>query len=865
MSNWFARLRQKSPSSNSSANGAFPIDPSVPVSPYATDRRYRLPDEAPPSPQPGFERTTSGTAALWRTDTVPFTEPQPKDHLCLPDAGNIINARVDGVSPLTVSNASTIYNAHDNDDDSSSLLFTTIIPQKPRHDDTVVTKPSSGVSPRSAQLSNATSPPRLSSMPGTDQTTPYSPSPPQTMSAATIVSPPSPVVTTHYGAQTTPGIAESRKSFWQEKAFPSGDTYAESPAGSDDSPLFTPPRTDVRTRTAWLEQAFTPSGGGNMESPTKLKPEVRLETQRAPPVNIEPCPMESCPPPTPLSPPQPLSTRKEREPPPEDLSSPGQAPEVLAWRIRDKSKDTHAWAYNIWYRQGLLEWCPPESSVTPTSNSTQNLPPFVASSVHPHRAVVDVPDDQGTLPVKASPLRFRPLLTHKQKENDRPKVSTVSSMGEVESSRTQAKNCSKDPTVGSYQQLRVKVLASKEDVEKPVLIEPVSSDVVITEKVKSETVECEKDSMDIVMNNGIKKQFTAVTTQSPSVSKMSDHPAQYLNTGNDKETVKQNDRPKVSTVSSMGEVESSRTQAKNCSKDPTVGSYQQLRVKVLASKEDVEKPVLIEPVSSDVVITEKVKSETVECEKDSMDIVMNNGIKKQFTAVTTQSPSVSKMSDHPAQYLNTGNIVDVRQENHDSKKDAASFTDTAEDETVSPALIQGLSVSRVEPIQQHQDTQSQDLASMCGNDSQSVGASGLRQEPLTPLEKARRKRSASRAIAGHVRMVTSTRYTSFQKSRRAPILSLFGGPNPVGVDVEKRPSVGVDVEERPSVDSETQSSLPNSKGNQERGEAYQEFVSAYRNYSRDRTSPAHYATRIQALDRLNAAKVKNRVPPLPDA
>jgi hypothetical protein len=740
MSNWFARLRQKSPSSNSSANGAFPIDPSVPVSPYATDRRYRLPDEAPPSPQPGFERTTSGTAALWRTDTVPFTEPQPKDHLCLPDAGNIINARVDGVSPLTVSNASTIYNAHDNDDDSSSLLFTTIIPQKPRHDDTVVTKPSSGVSPRSAQLSNATSPPRLSSMPGTDQTTPYSPSPPQTMSAATIVSPPSPVVTTHYGAQTTPGIAESRKSFWQEKAFPSGDTYAESPAGSDDSPLFTPPRTDVRTRTAWLEQAFTPSGGGNMESPTKLKPEVRLETQRAPPVNIEPCPMESCPPPTPLSPPQPLFTGKERESPREDLSSPGQAPEVLAWRIRDKSKDTHAWAYNIWYRQGLLEWCPPESSVAPTSNSTQNLPPSVASSVHPHRAVVDVPDDQGTLPVKASPLRFRPLLTHKQKENDRPKVSTVSSMGEVESSRTQTKNCSKDPTVGSYQQLRVKVLASKEDVEKPVLIEPVSSDVAITEKVKSETVECEKDSMDIVMNNGTKKQFTAVTPQ---------------------------------------------------------------------------------------------------------------------------GPSVSKMSDHPAQYLNTGNIVDVRQENHDSKKDAASFTDTAEDETVSPALIQGLSVSRVEPIQQHQDTQSQDLASMCGNDSQSVGASESRQEPLTPLEKARRKRSASRAIAGHVRMVTSTRYTSFQKSRRAPILSLFGGPNPVGVDVEKRPSVGVDVEERPSVDSETQSSLPNSKGNQERGEAYQEFVSAYRNYSRDRTSPAHYATRIQALDRLNAAKVKNRVPPAP--
>jgi ribosome assembly protein YihI (activator of Der GTPase) len=488
---------------------------------------------------------------------------------------------------------------------------------------------------------------------------------------------------------------------------------------------------------------------------------------------------------------------------------------------------------------------------------------------------VDVPDDQGTLPVKASPLRARPLLTHKQKENDRPKVSTVSSMGEVESSRTQAKNCSKDPTVGSYQQLRVKVLASKEDVEKPVLIEPVSSDVVITEKVKLETVECEKDSMDIVMTNGIKKQFTAVTPQSPSVSKMSDHPAQYLNTGNEvdvrqenhdskkdaasfidtveEETVKQNDRPKVSTVSSMGEVESSRTQAKNCSKDPTVGSYQQLRVKVLASKEDVEKPVLIEPVSSDVVITEKVKLETVECEKDSMDIVMNNGTKKQFTAVTTQSPSVSKMSDHPAQYLNTGNEVDVRQENHDSKKDAASFTDTAEDETVSPALIQGLSVSRVEPIQQHQDTQSQDLASMCGNDSQSVGASGLRQEPLTPLEKARRKRSASRAIAGHVRMVTSTRYTSFQKSRRAPILSLFGGPNPVGVDVE----------ERPSVDSETQSSLPNSKGNQERGEAYQEFVSAYRNYSRDRTSPAHYATRIQALDRLNAAKVKNRVPPAP--
>jgi hypothetical protein len=137
--------------------------------------------------------------------------------------------------------------------------------------------------------------------------------------------------------------ASAKKAFWQGKAF-----HKESSTAPD------PPRRnkiDVLQKKKWLEEAFTPNGGGNMDGAEETTPEKRKHTMGL----------------LPASP----SVSHSMESDGSGSSSPRLANRLLQVMASyeqqerpqtdiylDKEEDPMEWAYEVWFQKRLLPWRP---------------------------------------------------------------------------------------------------------------------------------------------------------------------------------------------------------------------------------------------------------------------------------------------------------------------------------------------------------------------------------------------------------------------------------------------------------------------------------------------------------------------------
>jgi hypothetical protein len=137
--------------------------------------------------------------------------------------------------------------------------------------------------------------------------------------------------------------ASAKKAFWQGKAF-----HKESSTAPD------PPRRkkiDVLQKKKWLEEAFTPNGGGNMDGAEETTPEKRKHTMGL----------------LPASPSVSLSTESDgsgsRSPRPANrllqvMASYEHQERPQTDIYLDKEEDPMEWAYEVWFQKRLLPWRP---------------------------------------------------------------------------------------------------------------------------------------------------------------------------------------------------------------------------------------------------------------------------------------------------------------------------------------------------------------------------------------------------------------------------------------------------------------------------------------------------------------------------
>ena len=132
--------------------------------------------------------------------------------------------------------------------------------------------------------------------------------------------------------------ARAKKMFWEGKTFPKETSNAPDPPSVRH-------RTDVLAKKKWLETvAFTPSGGGNM---TNCNEEDRTPERRKHTIGLLPS--------------SPMSSHSN------DEDGQGRTAKDLIEAIAsydkqsgdvflDKEEDPYEWAYEVWFKKGLLPW-----------------------------------------------------------------------------------------------------------------------------------------------------------------------------------------------------------------------------------------------------------------------------------------------------------------------------------------------------------------------------------------------------------------------------------------------------------------------------------------------------------------------------